>query len=1070
VQIAVLGPLEVRDDAGGVVDVSGTRLRTLLARLALDPGRPVGVGTLIAAVWGVHPPAEETNALQTLVSRLRRALANPALIGQSPAGYQLALPADAVDAHRFAVLAADGSDALRSGRPDQAAPLLEDALVLWRGPALADVLDAQPSSGTDLAAHAARLEQLRIATLVDRVEADLQCGRSAAVTAELEQLTVSHPLHERLAAQLVRALAATGRQADALQAFERIRGRLADELGVDPGAELQQAHLAVLRGEVAPAPATERPPRRSNLKAQLTSFVGRDEEVARISKTLEQHRLVTLVGPGGAGKTRLAAESASRVVDTAPDGVWFVELAPVTSAADIAQAVLAALGAREVHLLERRPSLNTRDATSRLIDTLHDKQTIVLLDNCEHLIEGSARLADLLLSSCPSLRVLATSREPLGIVGETLLAVPPLGQPSPSASAAEALEYPAVQLFADRAVAVRPDFTIDADTVRPVVEIVRRLDGLPLAIELAAARLRTLPLADIAARLSDRFRLLTGGSRTALPRHRTLRAVVDWSWDLLGAQERRLAEELSVFPAGVTEESAEAVADVDAVELPDLLAGLIDKSLVQRIGDGTRMRMLETIREYGMDRLAERGELEAVRRRHAAYFARLVHEMVPLLITRDQLPAFARLAAERDNILAAMRYLRDSGDGEHALRTAIGLSTWAMMLGSDDEVGLWMAEVLDVEAADPQLLLVARALRGMGAVTMTTEARELDQVMTELRDTAYALVDLDVDYLPVAALLRAGLAFFADEFELAERFINEALDRDNRWTRASVRMFKANLAENVGDIDGMRRETDVALAEFRELGERWGLASTLRLRAQVHTLDGDLDAATRDMAEARRLAGEFQSREDEGFMLVRLADLALRRGELDEARAYVAQACERAEEHGSDIEAAFAGAMRAAVAYAIDDRDEARLLYQQAFARLDQLPREHPMQGHVRAVLLTTGGSLALADGDLPIARERLRHAYETALGTQDMPLLANVGVRVAELHDRLGDPAAGAVVLGASAQLRGADDRTSLEVIAATERLTERLGAACFTEQYERGKALDRPAAIERLTPPAAP
>jgi predicted ATPase/DNA-binding SARP family transcriptional activator len=1058
VQIDILGPLEARDGTGRPISISGTRVRTLLARLALDAGRPVPVGVLVDVLWGDEPPADETNALQTLVSRLRRAFGDTGSIAQSQAGYRLAAQPDDVDAHRFERLAVEGAAALRQGQHRTAGQLLADALALWRGPALADV------HAPALAVYATRLEDLRLAAVVDRIDADLDLADPTVLVPELEALAAEHPLHERLAGQLMRALGASGRQADALHVYERLRARLVDELGVDPSAELQQIHLGLLRGEIGSRPPASR---RTNLKAQLTSFVGRDDELARIGKSLEQSRLVTLVGPGGAGKTRLASEAAAQLVDGVADGVWLVELAQVTTGSDVPQAVLGSLGLRETHLLDRRGKLSARDALTRLVEGLAQTQTLIILDNCEHVIEASARLADHLLAECPELRVLTTSREPLGIFGEVLLAVPPLGQPAPSASAVEAMEYPAVRLFADRAATVRPGFEIDEETAPTVIEIVRRLDGLPLAIELAAARLRTLPLDEIAARLSDRFRLLTGGSRTALPRHRTLRAVVEWSWDLLTPDERRLAEQLSVFPSGITTDTAIAVCDVEPADVPDLIASLIDKSLLQPINGGRRMRMLETIREYGAERLGERGELGTFRARHADHFAALMKEAEPNLTTAGQLPWFALLRDERDNIVAALRYRCDIGDADGAVELAISLASYAMMLGHHAEISTWMADALAVPGGtDDELRLIASTLFALNTAASGLPADDVQSGMSQLRQLAHDIADLDVNVFRLAGLLRAAVAYFAGDPELADRYIEEGLAAEDEWARASLRMFRANLAENDGNVAAMRAETEIAFAEFQRLGERWGLAGTLRGLAQLHTLDGKLDEAAAAYEEALRLAAELNSREDEGYLLGRLADVELRRGNVDVARHYVQRARVTAEESGAPWESVFTMAMLGAIEQQGGNLAEARTLQREAMRRVSSMPEGHPAQGHLRAILLGVSARISFEDGDLEAARSHVRDAFTAALGTRDMPIVGAIGVTIAEIAARSGDPDEAAVLLGAAARMRGADDPTAREIAVLTDQLRAAVGADRFAKKYGEGKALDREAAIQRLSP----
>jgi len=543
VRIGILGPLTVRDEQGAVIEIGGARLRTLLIRLALDAGRTVSADALVDAVWPQAPPAGAGNALQALVSRLRRALPEPARLAGVPGGYRLDPTGRDVD--EFERLATAGR---RTPDPARAAELLRAAL--WRGPALAEVADAEFAR-----ASALRLEELRLAATEDRIEAELRCGAAAGAAAELTALTSRYPLRERPYGLLMRALSDLGRTGEAVRVYERLRRTLADELGADPSPELAGLHLALLRGD--------RP--RGNLRTGLTSFVGRDAELTRVTDLLTRARLVTLVGPGGAGKTRLAVEVGHTVRAAVPDGVWLVELAPVRDPAEVPSAVLEALRPARISL----EGFTARDPLDRLVAALDDRDQLLLLDNCEHLIAAAAHLAEQVLGACPGVRILATSREPLALTGEVLCPVGPLPLPPAGASAAEASRFGAVRLFADRAAQVRPGFTVIDANIGEVGEICRRLDGLPLAIELAAARLRTLPLGQIAARLGDRFRLLSGGSRTALPRHQTLHAVVDWSWELLDEAEQRLARRLSVFPDGATPEGAEIVCGGD----PETSAG-----------------------------------------------------------------------------------------------------------------------------------------------------------------------------------------------------------------------------------------------------------------------------------------------------------------------------------------------------------------------------------------------------------------------------------------------------------------------------------------------------------------
>jgi predicted ATPase len=671
------------------------------------------------------------------------------------------------------------------------------------------------------------------------------------------------------------------------------------------------------------------------------------------------------------------------------------------------------------------------------------------------------------LARCPQLRILTTSREPLGIFGESVLAVAPLGQPALDCPPAEAMEYPAVRLFADRAAAVRPDFQVDPGTVATVIEIVRRLDGLPLAIELAAARLRTMPLADIASRLSDRFRLLTGGSRTALPRHRTLRAVVEWSWELLGPTERHVVEQLSVFPSGVTVSSAGAVCDTDPDDIEDLLASLIDKSLLQTVDEGRRMRMLETIREYGIERLAEQGELADVRARHATHFAALLAEAEPHLIQADQLPFFELLQQERENIVAALRYRCDVGDADGALRIATSLGSFAMMLGYHAEITGWVRDALDVPGgSDHGLRLIAESLLALNSAANGEQTPEHDD-RELLPRLARELADVKVPDNPLLGLLRPAVAFFAEDYELAGKYLIDAIDDPHQWARAAGHMMRAMLAENDGDVETMRDAAQNSVALFEQIGERWGLANGLRVLGQIRIFDGDLDGAAVAYERALALSTELKSHDDEGFLLGKLADLEIRRGNFDQAREYVLRARRRADESGSPVEAVFAATIQSAVAYAEGNVELARELHGEAVRRLDVMPNENPARGHIRAMVLASGARLLLLDGEVDAAVAVAADAYECGVGTKDLPVLANVGVALAEVATACGDHERAARVLGAATRLRGADDPTSPDIAGLIATLRDSLGSKAFETAYATGAALDRTTAIAALAPP---
>jgi predicted ATPase/DNA-binding SARP family transcriptional activator len=1104
VQIAVLGPLEVRGDAGpsgapdsgarldGVsldgafIEVPGTRLRALLVRLALAAPGPVAATTLVDALWGDEPPAEPVNALQSLVSRLRRALNRVDVVVQVAGGYRLLIGRDDLDLNRFDGLARRGRDELRAARFAQAAATLRAALALWRSE-LADVAIERDEP------LAVRLHEQRLDALTDRIEADLALRRELDLVAELEQLSAAYPLRERLTMLLMQALNQAGRTPEALATYERARRVLAEELGIDPSAQLQAAHLALLRGEAITEPIgldqlevagatgeTGAPRSRSNLRAQLTSFVGREDDVRRIGKLLEENRLVTLVGPGGAGKTRLATEAATRLLGIGDDGVWLAELAPVTDPADVVQVVLAAFGLRDSTLIDLQAPVST-DAITRLIDAIGEQSFVLVVDNCEHLIDAAAQLADELLARCPRLRILTTSREPLGVYGEFLVAVAPLGQPAANADPSRAMQYPATQLFADRAAAVRPDFVVDEQTVRAVVEIVRRLDGLPLAIELAAARLRTMSVEQVAARLSDRFRLLTGGSRTALPRHRTLRAVVEWSWDLLTEDERRLARRLAVFVGGITATGAGEVcasSELPASDIEDLLGSLVDKSLLQVAAAQGRFRMLETLREFGLERMAELGEMASIRAEHARHFAALAARADPMLRTSEQLVWVAQLDAERDNIVAALRFLADDGQPSAALDVAVAMSWYWVLMGRHSEAATWTGFALAADGeVDPVRRLLGEALVSINAASSLWSG-SADDVADRIRAMGEVNAKLD-EYEggelihPLVRVLRPVIAMFTDDWPRADRLIEEGMTSDDPWTVASLLAFRAAMAENRGEAAQARDDIRTALAEFRRLGERWGMSNCLQLLAPLNQLAGDLDEAAANYHEALSLFAQLGASEDESVVRLRLADVLFRQGRLDEARHEVETALRHAETKqqsetlfGSATESIFAGLVLADIERQTGNMARARTLRDDALARLAGIPEPHPVQGHATTMTYALAAKIDMDDGDLASAALRLERAYGYGLRTRDMPVIATMGIAVAMYAERRGRPADAMTILGASARLGGGEDRTAPDVIRLRQAVLDQIGGPALEQAYELGFNLERDAATERLDP----
>jgi predicted ATPase len=630
-----------------------------------------------------------------------------------------------------------------------AAELFAQALGLWRGAALADVVGLCPR----LVGDAAGLEELRAGVVEERVECDLALGRHAEVAAEGPGLVAQFQLRERLAGQLMVALYRCGQRGEALAAFDSTRRVLAEQLGLDPGPELARLHAAVLAddpvlttppqvpvavpGPTAGVPAGIGDDRAlaTNLPAQPSPFIGRERELSEIRTLVASSRLVTLTGPGGCGKTRLGLQAAAELLDGSDDGVWLVELAAVSGGDAVASAISAALG------IARQPG---RPVLKALLDALAPQEVLIVLDNCEHLIGACAKAADAILRRCPKVHLVATSRAPLAIGGETIYRVPPLSLPEPGDTGLlTAQSSDAVALFVDRSRAQGTGLMLDEQTAPLVVSICARLDGLPLAIELAAARLRSLSLSMLHDRLDQRFRLLTGGSRTAPARHQTLRAAVDWSYSLLNRAEQLLLCRLPVFAESFDMDAAEAVCgfgDIEALDVTDLLGSLVDKSLAvaEPAGAALRYRLLETIRQFAAERLTQAGDEGTVQTAHCAHYLSVAEMAAPHLTGPDQGRWLARLDADQANLRRAAEYAASRPDGtEQVLRFGVALRRYWMARSRDEQALALLMPVLDrPEAqADPELFVAALLTAAIAArpVDITTAQRLGEQAVQVAR-------------------------------------------------------------------------------------------------------------------------------------------------------------------------------------------------------------------------------------------------------------------------------------------------------------------------------------------------
>ena len=872
-----------------MLPLGGRRQRALLALLLLEPGRSVPADRLADALWQGAPPKGAASTLRSYVSRLRSALGPTAALTNGASGYALAVPPDQVDVGLFERLTREGQEALGRGSARRASERLSEALALWRGSPFADL-------GHDgvLRLEAERLEQLRILAVEERIEADLALGRASELVDELETLVREEPYRERLWRQLMLALYRVGRQADALAAYRRACSLLDEELGLEPSEELRRIEQAILRQEV---PVVAPQEKRHNLPAPMTSFVGRQAELAEIGRLLEENRLITLTGVGGAGKTRLALESAIHALDDLADGVFFADLSALTDPVLVAREVADVLDIRE------RPGTSILPI---LADQLRDSEMLLVLDNCEHLRSASAGLAHELLEACPKLRVLATSREPLGVPGEVDFSVPPLGLPPAEPDVESARSSEAVSLFLARAQAAHPRLVDDEEALMSAARICRDLDGLPLAIELSAARAKVLSLDEIAERLDNRFRFLVSWRRLTPARHRTLKGAIDWSYELLAPEEQDLLARVSVFAGGFTLAAAASVClDDDDANALALIQRLTDASLVtadHREAE-TRYRLLETIREYAAERLEEAGDEVSLRRAHVAWFLELAERAAPELTGENQASWFAILEAEHDNLRSALAYLGDSEEPELRLRLTIALTRFWYVRGYLTEARSWLEQALETDNEQP-VDLRRRALTAAGAIALL----QGDYAVA----TAFAEQSLDAAreggngvYVANALSNLGAIVLAAGDHDRAGALLEEAVALarevgDERIAALAINNL-GDQALTVGDYARAEPLFEESLELLRARGDTANVARSLFNLGAVALMTMRLVEADARLSESVVLSRQLEDKEDLAWCLEGFAGLAAARQEGERAAVLLAAADTLLSEIGADF-------------------------------------------------------------------------------------------------------------------------------------------------------------------------
>jgi predicted ATPase/DNA-binding SARP family transcriptional activator len=911
-EIRLLGPFEALA-AGRAADVGGSKRQALLAMLALRNGRPVAVDALVDGLWGEELPSAPRNALHHHVARLRAALGEESIAGVSD-GY--ALKDARVDAAQFEESLAETRAALRDGDVLAAADTVAAALTLWRGPALQGL----PETAW-FASEARRLASLHVDALEERFEVALALGEHRELTPAIRSALADNPFRERLWGQLMLALYRSGRQADALETFQEARRVLADELGLEPGPDLRRLQEAILAHDpaIAAVPADRR--RRGNLPAPTTSFVGRDGELDDVAALLGEHRLVTLTGPPGVGKSRLGVETARSRDQEFPDGSWLVDFARTGGGPGDA-----------VRLLADAFDVRASDPLARVASRLRDATALVVLDACEHVLEEAARIASTLLAACPGVRILATSRETLHVAGEVRFSVAPLSA--------------GVDLFLARARAARPGFKPDAEEAALAAEIVQRVDGLPLAIELAAARLNVLGLAEVVSILDRRSTLLRDGAASD-PARSALQELVGWSYDLLHGDEKTLLQLLAVHRGGASLDSLVAVAATRGLNEPTvayLVAALVDKSIVTAsfAAGAARYDLLDSVRDYVLERLEESGGLTAARAAHAEYFAALAEEARGALRGHEWLRWERRLKLENDNFWGALAYARDAPDPGIAAR--LGTLGWYFTLAERVSEGRRFLE-LALSATDDDAPVELRIELLALLSYLGTEELDLDFALTAgeralaIAESAATPKELGLAQVALAlALANSGDDRRADAMAQAAFAGLEAAGDD--WGAAASGLIRATGAARAGDVDtvaGMaaavgRHSDAIDYDAFR--------VPVLLLEAWVAQRRGDGVAAAARYRSALELAGRIGFGDHAAFALCGLGSSALADGDLHEAEELQRQALATAEAAEATWVVAHARVQLGRIAAANGDPDAAEDLYR-GVLEWSQLERPH---------------------------------------------------------------------------------------------------------------------------------
>lgn len=1028
-RISVLGVFEVYDGAGRAIPLGGRRMPIVMARLALGPRRVVPAAGLLEDVWDGRPPNGGAQTLRRLVTRTRARLADYGL-GVGPHadgdGYVLDIAPEQVDLHRFTRLAAEGSRMLGAGAADRALGLLDEALSLWQGAPFGGVAAEFANR------EGARLTQLHLRTVEDRLQALAEIGETERILPELYELCHMHPSRERSHALLIRTLAKDGQTCAALSVYDHLRDALADELDAVPSPELRALHTRLLRGDSAP--------RRRWMCPYPTRFVGRKAELATLTELMARTRLVTLAGPEGVGKTRLAIEYALR---SDAERVCFVDLSVLRPGDNLASAIAAQVGTSEAALVG-----GGDDRMTRLVAALPTSPSLLLLDSCEHLTSPVSSLAEQVLAACPHVRILLTTREPLNVVGEAVLQVGPLDSSSPRGEA--------IAMFETLAAVARPGFTSSAADRQCVAEICRRLDGVPLAIELAATWVRSMSVGEIAKHLDEQLGLPDRPRRGDDQGHQTLMGLLDWMWNQLSETEQHLAARLSLLPGGATEADAAALLSgpgPDDSGARRLLSSLVDKSLLypteESPGVAARYRLLETPRRYLAQRLGAGGDEPAAIAAADSRFSELATLTSALVLGRNQRQGLAVLDEEHDNLIAALRRMLDRGDASAAFRLGTALGYYWLIRGLRHELVRW-ADELDGAGhrLDPTSRRVVATVRSAllcrdsaGGCAATAPLQPLDDAVL----SAFPLL------VPITAAAHTA----AGHYEAARADAAAAARHPDPWLRAAGTAAQALVDEACGDVDSAETGIARAVELFRGVGDLWSCTRMAVRLASIQSLRGNADSAVDSLRAAVEMQRSLELHKAVPLTLVRLGEELLRAEQPDAAEATFHEALEATLPSTEVRLLSMVGLADAA----LDHGDAGRCTRFLAEARALLDPSLADAE-YLRIAVVRQEAALALHEDHPVCASELAQQAQRAADRLGDAGTRAEAAELMALTLLRLGEPEQAARMLGAAAGLRGRRDDGSRRARALASELTDTLGARAYTMAYEEGKA--HPAAPE--------